>query len=66
MDMSGLTLYFNQDEAAVRAVLAGNDILLKPSNGDAPIRGLREAVKSGKNYRRKNQRIGQKNSRVEI
>jgi beta-N-acetylhexosaminidase len=46
MDMSGLTLYFNQDEAAVRAVLAGNDILLKPSNGDAPIRGLREAVKS--------------------
>ncbi|CAN5566108.1 hypothetical protein BH20ACI4_BH20ACI4_18140 [soil metagenome] len=48
MDMSGLTLYFNQDEAAVRAVLAGNDILLKPSNGDAPIRGLREAVKSGR------------------
>ena len=33
MDMSGLTLYFNQDEAAVRAVLAGNDVLLKPSNG---------------------------------
>jgi beta-N-acetylhexosaminidase len=48
MDMSGLTLYFNQEEAAVRAVLAGNDILLKPSNGDAPIRGLREAVKSGR------------------
>jgi len=48
MDMSGLTLYFNQDEAAVRAVLAGNDILLKPSNGDAPTRGLREAVKSGR------------------
>ncbi len=48
MDMSGLTLYFNQDEAAVRAVLAGNDILLKPSNGDAPTRGLREAVKTGR------------------
>lgn len=48
MDMSGLTLYFNQDEAAVRAVLAGNDVLLKPSNADAPIRGLREAVKSGR------------------
>lgn len=48
MDMSGLTLYFNQDEAAVRAVIAGNDVLLKPSNGDAPIRGLREAVKSGR------------------
>lgn len=48
MDMSGLTLYFNQDEAAVRAVLAGNDVLLKPSNGDASVRGLREAVKSGR------------------
>lgn len=48
MDMSGLTLYFNQEEAAVRAVLAGNDVLLKPSNGDAPIRGLREAVKQGR------------------
>lgn len=48
MDMSGLTLYFNQEEAAVRAVLAGNDVLLKPSNGDAPIRGLRAAVKSGR------------------
>jgi beta-N-acetylhexosaminidase len=48
MDMSGLTLYFNQEEAAVRAVLAGNDILLKPSNGDAPIRGLREAVRAGR------------------
>ncbi len=48
MDMSGLTLYFNQEEAAVRAVLAGNDVLLKPSNGDAPIRGLLEAVKSGR------------------
>ena len=48
MDMSGLTLYFNQEEAAVRAVLAGNDVLLKPSNGDAPIRGLLQAVKSGR------------------
>ena len=48
MDMSGLTLYFNAEEAAVRAVLAGNDVLLKPSNADAPIRGIREAVKSGR------------------
>ena len=50
MDMSGLTLYFNQEEAAVRAVLAGNDVLLKPSNGDAPIRGLLQAVKSGQHH----------------
>lgn len=48
MDMSGLTLYFNAEEAAVRAVLAGNDVILKPSSADAPIRGLREAVKSGR------------------
>ncbi len=48
MDMSGLTLYFDQEEAAVRAVLAGNDVLLKPSSADAPIRGIRDAVKSGR------------------
>ena len=48
MDMSGLTLYFNQDEAAVRAILAGNDVLLKPANADAAIRGVKEAVKSGR------------------
>lgn len=50
MDMSGLTIYFKQDEAAVRAVLAGADMLLKPEGADAtlPIRGLREAVRSGR------------------
>jgi beta-N-acetylhexosaminidase len=48
MDMSGLTLYFNQDEAAVRAVLAGADVLLKPASADQTIRGLKEAVASGR------------------
>ncbi|HEY0385662.1 MAG TPA: glycoside hydrolase family 3 N-terminal domain-containing protein, partial [Pyrinomonadaceae bacterium] len=48
MDMSGLTIYFRQDEAAVRAVLAGADILIKPSDPDACLRGLREAVKTGR------------------
>ena len=48
LDMSGLTLYFNQDEAAVRAFLAGSDILLKPANADLAIKGLKEAVQSGK------------------
>ncbi len=48
MDMSGLTLYFNQDEAAVRAVLAGADVLLKPASADAAIKGLKEAVASGR------------------
>jgi beta-N-acetylhexosaminidase len=50
MDMSGLTLYFKQDEAAVRAILAGADMLLKPEGADAavPLRGLREAVQAGR------------------
>jgi beta-N-acetylhexosaminidase len=50
MDMSGLTIYFRQDEAAVRAVLAGADMLLKPEGADAslPLRGLREAVRAGR------------------
>ena len=48
MDMSGLTLYFNQDEAAVRAILAGADVLLKPASADVAIRGIKEAVKSGR------------------
>jgi beta-N-acetylhexosaminidase len=46
LDMSGLTIYFKQDEAAVRAVLAGADMLLKPGDPDAVVRGLRDAVKS--------------------
>jgi beta-N-acetylhexosaminidase len=48
MSMSGLTLYFNQDEAAVRAFLAGADILLKPADVDLSLTGLKDAVKSGR------------------
>lgn len=48
MSMSGLTLYFNQDEAAVRAFLAGADILEKPADIDITLKGLREAVNSGR------------------
>ncbi len=48
LSMSGLTLYFHQDEAAVRALLAGADMLLKPANTDDAIRGVRDAVKSGR------------------
>ena len=44
LDMSGLTIYFDQGEAAVRAILAGNDVLLKPANAQAVISGIREAV----------------------
>jgi len=48
LDMSGLTIYFKQDEAAVRAVLASADMLLKPADADACVRGLRDAVRSGR------------------
>ncbi|MER3632381.1 MAG: hypothetical protein C4325_09640, partial [Blastocatellia bacterium] len=48
MSMSGLTLYFTQEEAGVRAVLAGIDILEKPADPDAMIRGLKDAVASGR------------------
>ena len=48
MSMSGLTIYFNQDEAAVRALEAGADMLLKPADNDAAFRGVSAAVKSGR------------------
>lgn len=48
MSMSGLTIYFTQEEAGIRAFLAGTDILEKPADPDAMIRGLVAAVKSGR------------------
>ena len=48
LSMSGLTVYFSQEEAGVRALLAGADMLLKPADVDACIRGLREAVRTGR------------------
>ncbi len=48
MSMSGLTLYFTQEEAGVRAFLAGTDILEKPADVDAMLRGLKTAVASGR------------------
>jgi len=48
MSMSGLTLYFTQEEAGVRAFLAGTDILEKPTDADSILRGLKAAVASGR------------------
>jgi len=61
MSMSGLTLYFTQEEASVRAIEAGADLLLKPADPDASLRGVREAVKKG---RLKEERIDQSARRV--
>jgi beta-N-acetylhexosaminidase len=48
MSMSGLTIYFTQEEAGVRAFLAGTDILEKPADVEAMLRGLKAAVASGR------------------
>jgi beta-N-acetylhexosaminidase len=48
LSMSGLTIYFTQEEAAVRALEAGADMLLKPADVDASFRGVLKAVKSGR------------------
>ncbi len=48
LSMSGLTIYFTQEEAAVRALEAGADELLKPADVDAAFRGVFQAVKSGR------------------
>jgi len=48
LSMSGLTIYFTQEEAAVRALEAGADMLLKPADPDAAFRGVSDAVKSGR------------------
>jgi beta-N-acetylhexosaminidase len=59
--MSGLTLYFTQEEASVRALEAGADLLLKPADPDAAFRGVREAVMKG---RIKEQRINESAGRI--
>src|SRR6185295_15569216 len=61
MSMSGLTLYFTQEEASVRALEAGADLLLKPADADAAFRGVRDAVLKG---RLKEQRIDESVRRV--
>ncbi|HXD30686.1 MAG TPA: glycoside hydrolase family 3 N-terminal domain-containing protein [Pyrinomonadaceae bacterium] len=48
LSMSGLTIYFTPEETAVRALEAGADLLLKPTDADAAVRGLQAAVRSGR------------------
>ena len=48
MDMGGVTALYSPGEAAVRAVLAGADVMLIPPAPDAALRALREAVASGR------------------
>ena len=61
MDMAGLTKQFNTGEASVRAIEAGADVLLMPSDPGASIRALMAAVAQGRLSR---QRIDQSALRV--
>jgi len=47
-DMGGLVAHFDAGEAALRAIEAGTDVILKSSDTDAAIRAVKEAVRSGR------------------
>jgi beta-N-acetylhexosaminidase len=48
LDMGGIVDHFDPGEAAVRAILAGADQVLKSSDTDAAIAGVRRAVADGR------------------
>lgn len=48
MNMKGITKYFPSGEAEVRALLAGNDIMLFPDNVPKAINGVMDAMRSGR------------------
>ena len=48
MDMGGVTSLYPPEEAAIRAVEAGADIVLQPPVPNAALAGLEKAVKSGR------------------
>jgi beta-N-acetylhexosaminidase len=48
MGMAGVTAMYGPAEAAVRAVVAGNDVVLHSPDDGAAFRGIVEAVKAGK------------------
>jgi beta-N-acetylhexosaminidase len=48
LSMSGLTLYVHNDEGPARAFMAGADVLLKPVDIDAAIKGMKEYIAAGK------------------
>ena len=66
MDMGGVTNLFPPGEAAVRAVLAGADVLLMPPVPDAAMSGLERAVKSKRISTAAHRRFGAANFAGEI
>lgn len=53
LDMQGVTALYSQGDLAVRAIEAGIDVLLMPSDPEACIRALVAAVKSGRISRKR-------------
>jgi beta-N-acetylhexosaminidase len=47
-DMGGLTEHFDAGEAAVRAIEAGEDMILMPTNTDTAMDAVKKAVESGR------------------
>ena len=47
LDMQGVAKFFKPGEIEVKALQAGNDILLLPQNTETAIRGIRTAIDSG-------------------
>ena len=47
LDMGGLTRYYSGDEIAVKAFLAGADILLMPANTSIAVNAIRQAYDDG-------------------
>ena len=47
LDMKGVTKYYKPGEIELKALIAGNDILLLPQNVDAAISRIKRAVESG-------------------
>ena len=47
MDMAAVSQYYTADEAAVRALKAGADMILMPEDFAAAYEGVVEAVRSG-------------------
>jgi len=48
LDMQGVTNYFKPGEIEIKALLAGNDILLLPQHVELAIRSIKTAVDSGR------------------
>jgi beta-N-acetylhexosaminidase len=48
LDMAGVSAHYTVDEAAVRSVLAGADVVLFPPDVDLAYRGLKAAAESGR------------------